>query len=434
MVLNQTGAFKEECKGSIRQSNDSEKKSFSDQCKSDERENGKIRKNGRTPRACLENPFAHGNLTVSWMNGGQNTAPQLTPILTPEQDDLDGEKEEHLSDFSRPKPGNYNLCANSWGGHGIYLDQFGLPQDIYNGPRHYIWYYGKLPAKHTEHTLKITWTPSRSPTADTTVELFDVSLRVKDTFADCQDSKACLSFLGDGSSEQTSLRNNNTLQYICLLNESPYAASSVCSNWRGCLKAAGTLEVIQAYLKAISPASIRQKLQTCEDDNEGLKANSGGNVPSCMKAAHFCSDQTHGSAMHKYCPKTCGVCTLAPAALGLKQVNMELDDKVAVTTAIRQGGWTLTPTAEKMTHTPTQDQSCFTDPESFDCLCHTAMQRRCRKEEMRKQMVHPNGRIYTLTQCVHFFVCTHSSTCKSYKDTHCKSELALQALYQKEVD
>merc|ERR1719453_1622615 len=73
-----------------------------------------------------------------------------------------------------------------------------------------------------------------------------------------------------------------------------------------------------------------------------------------------------------------------------------------------------------MTHTPTQDQSCFTDPESFDCLCHTAMQRQCRKEEMRKQMVHPNGRIYTLTQCVHFFVCTHSNTCKSYKDAHCK--------------
>jgi len=31
----------------------------------------------------------------------------------------------------------------------------------------------------------------------------------------------------------------------------------------------------------------------------------------------------------------------------------------------------------------------------------------------------------SVTQCEHFFLCTHSATCASYKDRHCKKELEL---------
>ena len=56
----------------------------------------------------------------------------------------------------------------------------------------------------------------------------------------------------------------------------------------------------------------RQGRQMCEDDDEGVKADSKGSAPSCAKAAQFCSDPTNGPVVRKNCPKTCGTCT-APA-------------------------------------------------------------------------------------------------------------------------
>ena len=41
------------------------------------------------------------------------------------------------------------------------------------------------------------------------------------------------------------------------------------------------------------------------------------------------------------------------------------------------GGWTLTPTPPVWTQTPTEDSSCFADPENFDCACHAKKQRQC---------------------------------------------------------
>ena len=45
--------------------------------------------------------------------------------------------------------------------------------------------------------------------------------------------------------------------------------------------------------------------------------------------------------------------------------------------SIGAGGWTLTPTPPVWTQTPTEDASCFADPENFDCSCHAKKQRQC---------------------------------------------------------
>jgi len=106
---------------------------------------------------------------------------------------------------------------------------------------------------------------------------------------------------------------------------------------------------------------------------------------------------------------------------------MQLDDAVAGQAAIRQKAWTLTPTAASMTHTPTDDQACFVNPEAFDCGCMATMKRNCRSQIMRKQMG-----LGSVTQCYEFFVCTHSNTCAAYKHRHCQSELKLLETLQKQ--
>ena len=49
----------------------------------------------------------------------------------------------------------------------------------------------------------------------------------------------------------------------------------------------------------------------------------------------------------------------------------------AGTGTIQHGPWTLTPRHITMTHTPTEDQSCFVDPDMFDCACLSTMKRQC---------------------------------------------------------
>ena len=50
-----------------------------------------------------------------------------------------------------------------------------------------------------------------------------------------------------------------------------------------------------------------------------------------------------------------------------------------------------------------------------------------RKESFRREarLLHNNGRVYSVTECNQFFVCAHSNVCRTYKDRHCKKELAL---------
>jgi len=87
-------------------------------------------------------------------------------------------------------------------------------------------------------------------------------------------------------------------------------------------------------------------------------------------------------------------------------------------------GWTLTPKAP-WTLTPTTDQSCFVDPDNFDCSCLSKLKRQCGKEEFRKEFTGVMGKTVSVTDCYHFFACTHSQTCKRYKDQHCKKEQML---------
>jgi len=94
-------------------------------------------------------------------------------------------------------------------------------------------------------------------------------------------------------------------------------------------------------------------------------------------------------------------------------------DDAGLTAAPVRTAWTLTPIST-MTHTPTDDQSCFQDTDSFDCSCMITLQRQCSSEKLRKQF-----NTHSIADCENFFVCSHSQTCKSYKDKHCKSQLAL---------
>lgn len=144
----------------------------------------------------------------------------------------------------------------------------------------------------------------------------------------------------------------------------------------------------------------------------------------CKDLEFNCNHAEIGPIVRLNCPKTCGLCkSHMRSNSGMyshpKDANMQLDDALAAM-GKTGGGWTLTPTMPRMTHTPTGDQSCFVDADGFDCSCHATMQRRCRSEVLRKEL-----ELKTETDCSHFFVCTHSNTCQSYKAAHCKTELAL---------
>ena len=62
----------------------------------------------------------------------------------------------------------------------------------------------------------------------------------------------------------------------------------------------------------------------CQDDDEGVKAESGGNAENCEAAKKFCQDLTYGSMAQKNCPKTCGLCTAVEA-----EEELDLQDTLA---------------------------------------------------------------------------------------------------------
>lgn len=99
-------------------------------------------------------------------------------------------------------------------------------------------------------------------------------------------------------------------------------------------------------------------------------------------------------------------------------LDKDFSDNTALRTAAARP-WTLTPTSAAMTHSPTVDQSCFADPESFDCSCFEKLKRQCRKEDFRKHL-----EASSVEECYEFFVCTHSQTCGTYKTNQCTSQLA----------
>jgi len=180
----------------------------------------------------------------------------------------------------------------------------------------------------------------------------------------------------------------------------------------------------------------------CRDNDDELKMELGQlnkerkhdfEELKCADLGFNCNHTEIGPIVRLSCPKTCGLCK-SHMRSNIDLYNdavdtiMQLDDAL-VATAKSGGAWTLTPTVPKMTHTPTTDQSCFRDADGFDCNCHAKMQRRCGNEAARKEigLIHPNSnnRVYSATECEHFFVCTHSQTCDVYKNKHCKNENSL---------
>jgi len=181
------------------------------------------------------------------------------------------------------------------------------------------------------------------------------------------------------------------------------------------------------------------EIKDCEQSNNddaldrALKKMSELNgAPEMMSKRHTCKDlapncrhEEIGVLVRHHCPSTCGMCHLYPYTSPTEtQANLELDDAVAGKATAQ--GWTLTPRST-MTHTPTDDQACFVDPDAFDCNCYATKQRFCRNEDARKMhhLEHTDGKVYSATECEHFFVCTHSQTCQSYKNKHCAKEMKL---------
>jgi len=124
--------------------------------------------------------------------------------------------------------------------------------------------------------------------------------------------------------------------------------------------------------------------------------------------------------------------------LGVASTDSALDSDLADTDLHDSAneaarGWTLTPKAP-WTLTPTTDQACFVDPDNFDCSCLAKLKRQCGKEAFRKQLTPHTGKTTSVTGCYHFFACTHSQTCKSYKDKHCKKEQELLKMMQQKKE
>jgi len=188
----------------------------------------------------------------------------------------------------------------------------------------------------------------------------------------------------------------------------------------------------------------------CRDEDDKMRKESHNVLKTCAAAEGSCMDATHGEMVRKNCPETCNAPHCAaffalqgkgnnngnnkgkPRALKKEQLDVELDDALADTLDTRQRAWTFTPTMEAWTHSPTEDQSCFVDPDMFDCSCLETMKRNCRNEHYRKGIAsgtYKNG--LSLTECYEFLVCTHSQTCSSYKKMHCQHQLSLLKTLQK---
>jgi len=168
----------------------------------------------------------------------------------------------------------------------------------------------------------------------------------------------------------------------------------------------------------------------CTDSDEDLnKALNRNKKHTCTDLRANCEHKEIGRLVQLHCPKTCGMCKLPHKVQTGVEADMLLDD--ALSSKMMAHGWTLTPIS-RFTHTPTDDQSCFVDPEAFDCDCYAKKRRFCGNEHSRgvHHLRHPSvhnstKRVYSASECEHFFVCTHSQTCDSYKKTHCKQEMKL---------
>jgi len=168
----------------------------------------------------------------------------------------------------------------------------------------------------------------------------------------------------------------------------------------------------------------------CKDSNDALKRElakkqNSAAPETCAAVRADCQHPIIGAVVRLNCPQTCSLCPKHLSRRGA-EVEILLDDALAGRDSSGVGGWTLTPTPPVWTQTPTEDSSCFADPENFDCACHAKKQRQCAKETFRKELQRAHqGKVVSFTQCEHFFVCTHSYTCQRYKKKHCLVELEL---------
>lgn len=182
----------------------------------------------------------------------------------------------------------------------------------------------------------------------------------------------------------------------------------------------------------------------CIDRDDDVKRESNGTAPNCTTQVNNCQSAEIGEVVRTYCPKTCGVCTPGHGSHGTAAPsNAKIDEESDLQDLItgkqageeQAGSWTLTPRS-LWTRTPTVDSSCFANPEQTDCFCLANKRRGCRNKSGREEsgLKHPNGRVYSVTECEHFYVCTHSQTCPQYKDRHCTKEAALARKLQAKID
>lgn len=212
-----------------------------------------------------------------------------------------------------------------------------------------------------------------------------------------------------------------SMMFIACYRTQLCKSPKVCQNWKEEVCCKDDDKALKEGLKKELQA-LNQTLNT-----QQLKALKMELNKDCAARHGDCKHEHIGPIVKLNCPATCGLCQLPGKRMIAEENVQHLDDAIAGTAAA-QGGWTLTP-VQSMTHTPTDDQSCFVDPEGFDCSCHAKIMRTCKKEHDRRALglVHGgwHGRTYSVAECNQFFVCTHSNTCQAYKDSHCQKEIAL---------
>ena len=84
---------------------------------------------------------------------------------------------------------------------------------------------------------------------------------------------------------------------------------------------------------------LRSQLLACANDNAGIDEASEGEKTDCAAARDWCEDPKKGTLAKTHCPKTCGVCTGAPAACADNNAGIDEASEGEKTDCTAASGW-----------------------------------------------------------------------------------------------
>eukprot|EP00747_Dinoflagellata_sp_TGD_P222955 gnl/TRDRNA2_/TRDRNA2_94622_c0_seq1.p1 gnl/TRDRNA2_/TRDRNA2_94622_c0~~gnl/TRDRNA2_/TRDRNA2_94622_c0_seq1.p1 ORF type:complete len:549 (+),score=68.58 gnl/TRDRNA2_/TRDRNA2_94622_c0_seq1:44-1690(+) len=221
------------------------------------------------------------------------------------------------------------------------------------------------------HTLKIVFVPqSGSGSGPVGAELSKLELLMPESYAQCEDFKACLDPLATNE-EARQLRNSNQQQLACL--EAP--TSDECVMWQYCLVSSNRREPILALLRAAGVGSVTLP-------SRRLDGSHGDNSTTTLAAS---SSST------------------AVLAASSTTVPIESVDSTTIvpspTTEAGGSNACLNPLLE--------------DAESWACDCF---------DEMRDRCSQLSGEVfYSEELCLRAMICEHPDVCSAWKDVACST-------------